>query len=170
MNSSKIVYIDNLQPDANGELLLNFSTTAEAAYGFNGGVIVEDYNEPDQINSMVSNFSVVQAAPQVATTEEDALMAARTSTNGMLRMYPNPFVDFLNMDFTNTAAENVLSMEVYDLSGRITYRRHLGKLPKGANTVRLGAEEAGMKTGIYVVTLSVNGKAVQANKVIRLVN
>jgi hypothetical protein len=44
----------------------------------------------------------------------------------------------------------------------------LGKLSEGANTIRLGATEAGMNTGVYIVTLSINGKSIQANKIVRL--
>lgn len=42
-NTSKIVYIDNVAPDPDGKVLLDFSTTPEAGYGFNGGVIIEEY-------------------------------------------------------------------------------------------------------------------------------
>ena len=84
-------------------------------------------------------------------------------------MYPNPFTDFLNMDFNNSAADNHISMEVYDLAGRLSYRRNVGKLPVGNKTLRLSASDAGLKTGVYIVTLSVNGKAVQAGKVVRTI-
>jgi len=84
-------------------------------------------------------------------------------------MYPNPFNDYINMDFTNTSAGNNISIEVYDLSGRLSYRRDIGKLPQGENTVRLGAAEAGMRTGVYIVTLSINGKSIHANKIMRLI-
>jgi len=44
----------------------------------------------------------------------------------------------------------------------------IGKLPEGDNTLGLGTLEAGMNTGVYIVTLSVNGKSIQANKIVRL--
>jgi hypothetical protein len=44
----------------------------------------------------------------------------------------------------------------------------IGQLPEGGNTLRLGAAEAGMNTGVYIVTLSINGKSIQANKIVRL--
>ena len=36
------------------------------------------------------------------------------------------------------------------------------------NTSASNAVEAGMNTGEYIVTLSVNGKSIQANKIVRL--
>ena len=44
-NSSKIVYIDDVTPDASGRAALNFSTTTTAGYGFNSGVIIEEYTD-----------------------------------------------------------------------------------------------------------------------------
>jgi len=168
MNSTKIVYIDNVAPDENGEMTLDFSTTEAAAYGFNGGVIIEDYSDPAG-SSGVSSNSVVEPAP-ITTSQRDEMntTAGRMAEASVVRMYPNPFNDFINLDFTNTSANNNISIEVYDLSGRMSYRRILGKLPEGANTLRMGAAEAGMNTGVYIVTLSVNGKSIHANKIVRL--
>jgi hypothetical protein len=169
MNSSKMVYIDNVVPDDNGEMTLDFSTTEAAAYGFNGGVIIEDYTDP-QASSGVASNSIVEALPELETVingekEHDERTTAAAT---VVKMYPNPFNDYINMDFSNTSANNNISIEVYDLSGRLTYRRMLGKLSEGANTIRLGATEAGMNTGVYIVTLSINGKSIQANKIVRL--
>jgi hypothetical protein len=172
MNSSKIVYLDDLVPDENGELLLDFSTTKEAQYGFNGGIIIQDYTIPEEVTGGTSSSpSVVQPSAVDEGTNNDDQSAARTQAETFAsRVYPNPFTDFVNLDFNNESENNRISIEVYDLSGRIGYRRMLGQLPKGGNTVRLNAAEAGLKTGVYIITLSVNGKPVQASKVIRLEN
>ena len=166
MNSTKVVYIDDLVPDENGELLLNFSTTEAAAYGFNGGVIIEDYSVPEEVAAIISSSSLVEPATVTASREES--MSERAMQTNAVRVYPNPFYDFLNMDFNNVSENDNVSVEVYDLSGRISFRRMLGKLPKGANTIRLSSADANLNTGIYIVTLSVNGKTVLANKVIKL--
>jgi fibronectin type 3 domain-containing protein len=42
-NTSKIVYIGDVAPDPDGKVLLDFSTTPEAGYGFNSGIIIEEY-------------------------------------------------------------------------------------------------------------------------------
>lgn len=42
-NTTKIVYINDVAPDPDGKVLLDFSTTPEAGYGFNAGIIIEEY-------------------------------------------------------------------------------------------------------------------------------
>ncbi len=168
MNSSKVVYIDNVVPNAAGDVLLDFSTTNEALYGFNGGIIIQDYNDPESINDLILNNSVINISDlAVENADELATVAERNvaAVNG--RLYPNPFNDFVNIDFNNTSANNNISVEVYDLSGRLGYHKTFGKLSAGSNTLRISGADAGMRTGVYIMTLSVNGKPIQANKVVR---
>ena len=44
MNTTKIVYINDVAPDPDGKLLLDFSTSPEAAWGFAAGVIIQEYS------------------------------------------------------------------------------------------------------------------------------
>lgn len=166
MNSSKVVYIDNVIPDATGSVYLDFSTTVAAQYGFNAGVIIQDYADPDAVSGVVSNNSFITSGLEVEEAPEESL-TARTTEARTSRLYPNPFTDFVNMDFSNTSANNNVSVEVYDLAGRLNYRKVFGKMPAGSNTLRISATDAGMTTGVYIITLSMNGKPVKANKVIR---
>jgi hypothetical protein len=168
MNSSKVVYIDNVQPDEDGSVYLDFSTTTAAQYGFNGGLIIQDYTSPDPVSGIVANNSVLEIGSELAVDEGvNGTLTARETAGVAARLYPNPFTDFVNLDFNNTSSNGNVSVEVYDLSGRLSYRKNFGKLPAGGNTLKIGATDAGMTTGVYIITLSMNGKPIQATKVIR---
>jgi hypothetical protein len=170
MNSTKIVYIGDIQSDSNGELLIDFSTTQEAVYGFNGGMIIQAYDDV-QGGGTVLNGGVVTPGALTGTVAEES--ATRTATQATTRevtegrMYPNPFLDQVNLDFNNTAADNHVSVDVYDLSGKLVFRKAFGKLAAGYNTLRVNTGSANLNTGIYMVTLNVNGKPVQVSKMIK---
>jgi chitodextrinase/pimeloyl-ACP methyl ester carboxylesterase len=166
MNSTKVVYIDDLVPDENGELTLDFSTTQAAAYGFNGGVIVEDYTDAGTVETVVANTSVLE--PENITQRTGDSSNRRNINLAAIKMYPNPFVETVSMDFVNESENDRVSVEVYDLSGRLSYKRMFGQMPKGAATLRVNASDANMSTGVYIITLSVNGKVKQAGKVIKV--
>jgi fibronectin type 3 domain-containing protein/poly(3-hydroxybutyrate) depolymerase len=165
MNSSKIVYIGDVQADSNGELLLDFSTTQEAAYGFNAGLVIQSYDDVPGggtiLNRSRNNPAILAATAGMET--------ARTTTSAVTggRVYPNPFIDQINLDFNNTAADNHVSVDVYDLSGKLVFRKAFGKLAAGYHTLRVATGNANLPTGIYLVTLNVNGKPVQVNKMIK---
>jgi dienelactone hydrolase len=172
MNSTKIVYIGNVQADSNGEMVLDFSTTQQAVYGFNGGIIIESYDDVPEggtvlnggvsnQNGLISGTTTDDAAPRAAT------LAAQQETITEGRMYPNPFIDQVSLDFNNTAADNNVSVEVYDLSGKLIIRKAYGKLAAGYNTLRINTGSSKMNTGIYMITLNVNGKPVQVSKMVK---
>ena len=174
-NTTKMVWIGDIVPDQNGEVLIEFSTPyrrgdePQVVYGFSNGFIVHSYDDAigGQVLNMVNNpdFGTEitlqtpgTVVPQAATEQPGAIDT---------RMYPNPFVDQINLDFNNTKAGNHIAVDVFDISGRLVYRRNYGKLPAGYNTLRLNTAEGGLNTGVYMVTLTVNGKPVQATKMIK---
>jgi phage-related protein len=81
--------------------------------------------------------------------------------------YPNPFTDYINIDFNNTSAGENIAVDVYDVAGRMVMRRNFGKLTEGAQTLRLNAAEGKLTTGVYLVTLTVNGKPVAVSKLVK---
>jgi hypothetical protein len=155
-NTTKIVYIGDLVPESGNVLFLNFSTTTNALYGFNGGIVIDEYSdgqggtvvnsvlEPDQLNNIL-----------------------RRDSNFNVSVYPNPFNDIINLEFTNNAAGNRITAEVYDLAGRLVYRHDYNNLTAGRNTLRLIGIEKNKATAVCLVALKVNGKVVQSVKLLR---
>ncbi|MEO8583713.1 MAG: T9SS type A sorting domain-containing protein, partial [Flavitalea sp.] len=170
LNASKVVYISDVVPDENGEVTLDFSTVAAANYGFNGGILIEDYTDVQggTNNNLVLDTTGMYSMLTPSQANKAKAAALAVSTNG--RMYPNPCTDFINIDFNNSAENNRISADIYDLSGRLSYHKEYGNLPAGNNTLRISTSESAMTTGVYMVTLNVNGKVVQANKVIKTKN
>lgn len=172
LNRTKIVYIGDVQPDANGEVYIDFSTTSEGNWGFNSGMIVEAY---DDVNGGAVPNMVLPGAgsgEQLGTLVPENLqepVADNLQQNEKLtiRAYPNPFNDFISLDFNNAAASNDVRVDMYDLSGRLVYRRAYGKLPAGLNTLRINTNEGTLGSGVYMLTLVVNGKPVSAAKMLR---
>jgi large repetitive protein len=170
-NTTKMVWIGDLQPDANGELLIQFSTPARLSvvYGFTSAIIVQSYEDAiggtqtNSVNPALVDPDVVLQTPGLRIEE-----VAAERANGMeTRMYPNPFVDQINLEFNNTSSANHIAVDVYDMTGRVVYRRNFGSIPAGASTLRLNTAEGKLNTGVYMVTLRVNGLPVQSTKMIK---
>ena len=157
MNSTKIVYISDIVPDASGELLINFSTTAAAQWGFNGGLIIQDYSD-------VQGASILYMSN--STLDSTTTTAVPASDNYKVKIYPNPFSDFMNIDFNNPVASNKVTAEIYDITGRLVMRQHYSSMPAGQNTLRLNNVRADIN-GVYIVALRINGKIVQTVKMLR---
>ncbi|MBL7697145.1 MAG: fibronectin type III domain-containing protein [Chitinophagaceae bacterium] len=154
-NTTKIVYIGDLVPDAAGSMLLDFSTTPEADWGFNGGVVIMEYT--DGTGGTVLNSTVDSTGTTVIPEPDKYNVIA----------YPNPFNDLVNLEFNNDAATNKVSAEVYDLTGRIVYRREFKNLAAGRNVLVLNGIEQSKATTVCLVALKVNGQIVRTMKLLR---
>ncbi len=157
MNTTKIVYLSDIVADANGELLIDFSTTAVAQWAFNAGIIIMDYSDVNGASTLYMSNSMIDSTSSVLPGIDD---------NYKVKIYPNPFNDMMNIEFTNSSASNKITAEVYDLAGRLTYRKNYSSIPAGKNTLSvsgIGSE----KTGIYIVTLKINGKICKTIKMIK---
>jgi hypothetical protein len=157
MNSTKIVYIHDLVPDVNGEMLLDFSTTQAAAYGFNAGIIIQEYTDKQGGSMLYMSNSVLEEENPIVTAENDLRVLT----------YPNPFTDLINIDFNNSSTGNKISAEVYDMYGRLVHRQNYNTIPAGRNTLRINSIHSGVRTGVFIVALKVNGKVVQTMKMLR---
>lgn len=149
-NSTKIVYIGNVVPDGSGNILVNFSTSVDGDWGFNGGLLVEDYS--DGAGGVVLN--------SVVDTSSNALEELYR-----IKMYPNPFNDVINVDINNNSPSNRISAEIYDMAGRLTLRQQFDYLSAGYNTIAVRTAGANMPVGMYVMAIKVNGKTISTKEV-----
>jgi fibronectin type 3 domain-containing protein len=157
MNTTKIVYISDIVADANGELLIDFSTTAAAQWGFNAGIIIMDYSDANGASTLYMSNSVIDSAiSKIAPVADDY----------KVKIYPNPFTDVMNIEFNNPSASSKLMAEVYDVSGRLVYKQTYSGIPAGRNTLRLNSIGLG-NNGVYIVALRMNGKIFKSVKVMR---
>ncbi|HUQ67504.1 MAG TPA: fibronectin type III domain-containing protein [Flavitalea sp.] len=157
MNSTKVVYISDIVPDANGELLIDFSTTAIAQWGFNGGLIIQEYSDAQGRSTLYMSNS---------TIDSNTTVAVPVSNEYKVKIYPNPFSDIMNIDFNNSVNGSKVSADVYDLTGRLVMRQNYSNMPAGLNTLRLNGIRSGMN-GVYIMALRINGKIVQTVKMLR---
>ena len=193
LNSTKIVYISDVTPDDNGEVSLNFSTAPDAAYGFNGGVILQEYTNypsdtvpadtiPTDPGGGVDTIPTdpgggvdtippppgggIDSIPPVGGGNPDPDSTITDPVTGKLKIYPNPVSGSFRISFYNDKATNDISIAVYDMKGVNTYQRNYGRMPEGNNVLPMTIYETNLKKGIYIVTLRVSGRLVESKKLV----
>ena len=91
---------------------------------------------------------------------------AQTQQGAGVKMYPNPFTDVINMEFNNASVGNNVSVDIYDMTGSLVYRRDFGRLGAGYNSLQINTSQS-LNTGVYMVTLKVNGRPIQTTNMLR---
>lgn len=72
------------------------------------------------------------------------------NNNHLGQNYPNPFSSYTEIEYRLETSSEV-SIEIYDLTGKMVRKDHLGFMSAGNNQIRLDAE--GLQAGIYYYTL-----------------
>ncbi len=149
-NSTRIVYLGNVVPDGSGNVLINFSTTAAGDWGFNGGVIIHEYTD---------------AAGGVVMNSELDSASAMNDEVYKVKIYPNPFRDYVTFDINNTSNANRISADIYDITGRLALRQEFDYMSAGQNTIQVKTSGSSMPAGMYVISIRVNGKPVSVRQI-----
>jgi len=190
MNSTKVVYVEDLKPEEDGTLMLNFSTTPAGGYGFNSGVIIEQYtdtlkaiadsipkyipppvdpNDPDTTDpgnpgNPNNPDTTIYPPPTVDTLPPDS------SRFDKVTVYPNPFYNQLNLRFYNSVPNARINLEIYDELGQLKFRRDFGNLPEGNVILPVTSISVNMRVGVYIMVLKLDGKIAKSQKIVRLRN
>jgi hypothetical protein len=139
-----------VSPDGSGNVLINFSTTADGDWGFNAGLIIFEYNDAAGgvvLNSQLDSSSLLQ---------EELYR---------IKMYPNPFRDIINVDINNNSSANRITADIYDMSGRLAMRQEFDNLSAGYNTIAVRTSGVNMPVGMYVMTIRVNGRIISSKEI-----
>jgi large repetitive protein len=171
-NTTEIVYIGDVQPDENGEVLLNVSSPPSTNYSFTTAIVIQSYDDatggtvlnrinPDNnpAQELITEKSNTAGAQAVAGVEEQK--------NVRVLAYPNPFTDNVKIDFVNSAANNQVSVDIVDITGRMVYRKDAGRLPAGMNTLRLDIGNSSLAPGMYIVRLTINGQVANSTRLVK---
>ncbi|MGB1945057.1 MAG: T9SS type A sorting domain-containing protein, partial [Flavobacteriales bacterium] len=128
-------------------------------YGYNDGYCsVKSYNDDIVYISTIYDYN-----GSYTFDAESALTSVTTMTVGLeeqtlsdvTRVFPNPFVDQTNLQFTTAEAAEA-SLVVYNLVGEQVINDNLGTLPAGEHNHVLDFN--GVTAGIYLVTLNAGGQ------------
>ena len=85
--------MSDIIPDVNGELLIDFSTTQIAQWGFNAGMIIQDYTDAQGGSVLYMSNSILDSASEFVSPPVNTYK---------VRIYPNPFTDVATIEFRRT--------------------------------------------------------------------
>ena len=164
------MYIGDLLANDNSELEINISTTQPSANAYSSGLIIEAYDDVNGgavLNSPNPNPNGQDKDVVAEVVPDEIALLTERANQVAVNAYPNPFVDIVNLDFTNASSANTVGVDVYDVYGRLVLSRSYGKLSVGPQTLRINTKDGNLSTGVYLVTLTINGKPAAVTKLVK---
>ncbi len=93
-------------------------------------------------------WQAVYNAVNPTTTEENSL------TKPELNIWPNPFIDVLNISFSLAVSSDVV-LEIYDIRGNWGFEKNFRQIPAGKNILRLNP--INIQSGTFLLILKSDG-------------
>lgn len=177
-NSTKVVYIDQLVPDADGVIYVDVRTAAGNAYSFTGAFTIEYYDDNTPPNEQLrsENNSIPITQRSITVTQEPvkaepvvAKPAVTANDNsGEIKVFPNPFTNRIEVEIGSSKASSV-SVMLYDLNARLVYKSvGLNTVPgKNVLSVNLPGSTI-LPPGSYIINVLTDGKLSKSVKLIKV--
>lgn len=158
-NTSKIVYIDQLVPDPSGELLLEFSSTRDAAFSFHAGIVLME------LGCSPAGLAVPEAKAGMPLLNTKPLSAADNPGPLRVKAFPVPFSNSLQLAFENSSASNRIGVQLFNLQGKQVYQSS-HRLAQGWQRLQLTPTLAPSATPqVLLLVLTVNGRRIFSQKI-----
>ncbi|MEJ7735800.1 MAG: LamG-like jellyroll fold domain-containing protein [Chitinophagaceae bacterium] len=167
-NISKVVYINDISPNGDGEILMSFSATG--TYGHLGALVIQSYTPytdnggaaPQTPNRVVQNVQVTQELNK--NTANDGSGKEKLQN---LKAFPNPFEDKFNITFDKVISAKKLTVEVFSLAGQALYRNEYS-VAAGLGIVTVKIPGNSLQPGLYLARISENGRLAREFKLVKI--
>ena len=129
INNVKVIYFTNVHADENGEIYVSVIPDVTSPYCFTNAVTLESYDGdggeqvgaiqmPEEIkdNNLAPLITSANVSPAINTVIEP-------ETKDVINVYPNPFVDQLQVNLATHKKVNKLGFLIYDMNSRLVAQK-----------------------------------------------
>ncbi len=177
-NYHNVAKISNVKPDENGDVWITIYSTV--GYGFLNSISLEAIPsvEPESTQQLLTGRSsntqtasaTTAAAPATNATVTEVAAPARVivaEDATVIKAYPNPFVNDLTVQLSLEKEVSKLTVVLFDLSGKMVFRKEFSNVAKGTWRQQLGLNGAISARGTYVLQVIGADQKPRVTKVVR---
>jgi hypothetical protein len=162
-NKSKIVYIDNVKTNSDGEINVTMGYLQSTRWSFLSAIIIEAYDSDTYAAPPVVSQRIVKTtdnATQITNERKVENVAANE-----IKVFPNPFTESLIVTISSTSGQNV-SLKMFDITGKLIFSKKLGKVQGVKNQILTSGDFGNLVPGTYLLQVMNDDKI---NKTIKLI-
>ncbi|MBS1738502.1 MAG: fibronectin type III domain-containing protein [Bacteroidetes bacterium] len=131
INNVKVIYFTNVKADDNGEIYVSVIPDVTSPYCFTNAVTLESYDGdggaqvgavqlPDEgnDNNQAPLITTANISPAI-----NSVIATDANTKDVLNIYPNPFVDQIQVNFATHKKADKVGFLIYDMNSRLVAQK-----------------------------------------------
>lgn len=161
-NRNQTVSIDQIRPNEDGEIIIEFSVPANSQYGYLGALVISGYTAPQSldgvqpiVNETKASNLIVQATKKAAPSKTSNLETeSKKSSNWIenLTASPNPFIADITVAAEISKTVHGMDIRLLDAKGQVVVKQVLGAQPKGRfNTTLNTSSNRRLPPGMYLL-------------------
>lgn len=158
VNSTQNFYANSLV-GFNGSDLTGFNlntSTIKKMFELNGNLYIAGTIDVQNTNNNFCCIARVDGITMATTGIEN-----QTSVSSEMRVYPNPAVNFLNVDFGNAQISGNVSFELFNQSGKMVSSEKIN-----SNDSKISIITSSYPTGVYTYRIISDNKVIKTDKVV----
>lgn len=148
-NQTKVVRIDYILGDANGDAIINIQKQAGSSYVFINSLIIEE-------------FPLIDSAP-VESSYSNTFINNSTQPFG-IKIFPNPFTGNVYIDLKKLKNNELINIELLDLNGKVLKAQKLQSEIQN-QIIDFNLNALYLSTGIYLIRISGNNTPAKIFKI-----
>lgn len=175
INNVKVIYFTNVKADENGEIYVSVIPDVTSPYCFTSAVTLESYDGdggeqvgaiqmPEEIkdNNQAPLITTANVKPAINTVIE-------ADTKDVINVYPNPFIDLLQINFATHKNVKKLGFLVYDMNARLVAQKVIsGKGQSYQSQSFTMAVSKSLAPGSYILKVTYDDVVQEAIKLIKV--
>lgn len=169
INSTKILYFDNISPDANGEIYISVTPQEGQSYVFTSAFTLEGYDNEPGSGDEVLRTGGDQQQETLGDTESNSIAPSVIDVSPetvSVTAFPNPFTRSLRIQVHGSLQEKA-RVELYDVHSKLVYSSGQKSLAGGTQSIEIPAA-ASLPPGVYLLRIYLGDKAPQSIKVVKV--
>jgi large repetitive protein len=172
-NSTKVVYIDDVQANNLGQIFITMGTLPGARWGFWSAITIESYDDDSNAPGPLNTTGTVQVSEDQVLLEASSPTENRSTfvqepkvTVTEVKVFPNPFNESLTIKVSTESSKKV-SVRLVDVTGRTIVTRELGVVDGIRNLTFTSSEIGKVSAGTYMLQMVTDGKVEKSVKLIK---
>ena len=146
-NTSETVEINNVSPNANGEVVIDMKSMSGAILGYVGAIVINA--SPSTGNPNARTF-----VTEAKSDNRPMVQSASDEVFGNVEAYPNPFSDKVFVRFeTDDNSSEEYQVSIFNLTGSVVYSKVL-PYDHGTRGVEVDLLDSRLDQGTYVLRIA----------------
>ena len=149
-NTNATVTLRGIVPNSQGQANITMFSYGASLVGWFNAMVIQGYTATPANAPNVPHTTGGQISPLVTAVAQVPVIAQQLEMDTVVRAFPNPFHTSFTLSVPVTNGNEKVMVTLYDVTGRLAYRKEFDNVLEGMNYLQVGGDAAIGGPGVYM--------------------